>query len=82
MPVLHLDEIPDDLYERIRERAAARNCAFPDEVIHLLRQALSRGEEDAQAAHSAALADLRRRRWTPPAGTPESTEWLREDRDR
>jgi hypothetical protein len=48
--------------------------------LRLLRQALR--EEELRAAHNAALADLRQRRWTPPPGTPESVEWLREDRER
>jgi hypothetical protein len=35
-----------------------------------------------QADHTAALGDLRRRRGTPPTGTPESVDLLREDRAR
>src|SRR5687767_9794303 len=82
MPVLHLEEVPADLYERIQQRAAAQNRPLTAEVIDLLRHALAKEDEDARAAHAAALADLRRRRWTPPPGTPESVELLREDRAR
>lgn len=82
MPVLHVDDIPSDLYERIRERATAENRAFTAEVIRLLRQALTAEDDRAREAHAAAVADLRRRRWAPPAGAPDSATLLREDRDR
>jgi len=81
MPVLHVEAVPADLYERIKRRAAARNQEFTTEVLRLLEQALA-NEEEARAAHAAALTDLRQRRWTPPPGSPESVALLREDRDR
>jgi plasmid stability protein len=80
MPVLHVEAVPTDLYERIQQRAAARNHEFAAEVLHLLERGLS--EEDALVLHAAALADLQSRRWTPPPGSPDSTVLLREDRDR
>ena len=82
MPVLHVEEVPAEVYRRIQQRAAERNRPLTAEVIHLLQQALAKDDEDVRAAHLAALADLRRRRWTPPPGTPESVELLREDRER
>jgi plasmid stability protein len=80
MPVLHVEAVPADLYERIQRRAAAQNHEFTAEVLQLLERALL--EEDARAIHIAALTDLRSRRWTPPPGSPDSTAILREDRDR
>jgi plasmid stability protein len=82
MPVLHIEDVPTDLYQRIQARAVAEKRALPAEVIRLLQQALTTEEERAREAHDAALADLRRRRWTPPGGAPESVTLLREDRDR
>jgi plasmid stability protein len=82
MPVLHVEELPADLYEHIRRRAAAQNREFAAEVIFLLERALATEEEQAKAAHAAALADLRGRRWTPPPEAPDSVSLLREDRDR
>jgi plasmid stability protein len=80
MPVLHVEAVPADLYERIQRRAAARNHELTAEVLHLLECALL--EEDSRTLHAAALADLQNRRWTPPPGAPDSTVLLREDRDR
>jgi plasmid stability protein len=82
MRVLHVEDIPRDLYDRIQERAAAENRPFPTEVVYLLRQALATEGDGARARHAAALAELRRNRWTPPPGTPASVTLLREDRER
>ncbi len=82
MPVLHVEDVPLDLYDRIQERAAAENRPLPAEVVHLLRQALASEEDRARARHAAALAALRRNHWKPPPGTPDSATLLREDRDR
>jgi plasmid stability protein len=81
MPVLHVEEVPADLYDRLRRRAAARNRELTTEVLDLLERALA-SEEEARATHAAALADLRAQRWSPPPGTPDSVALLREDRDR
>jgi plasmid stability protein len=79
MPVLHVEEVPADLYDRLRRRAAARNCELATEVLDLLVRALA--SEEVRATHAAALADMRAQRWSPPPGTPDSVALLREDRD-
>ena len=79
MPVLHVEEVPADLYDRIRRRAAARNRELTTEVLDLLERALA-SEED-KSAHKAALAELRAQRWSPPPGAPDSVALLRADRD-
>jgi plasmid stability protein len=81
MPVLHVEEVPAELYDRLQRRAAARNRELTTEVLDLLERALAT-EEEARAAHAAALAELRAERWLPPPGTPDSIALLREDRDR
>ena len=81
MPVLHIEEVPADLYDRLRRRAAVRSRELKVEVLDLLERALAT-EEESRAAHAAALADLRGQRWSPPPGTPDSVALLREDRDR
>lgn len=78
MPVLHLTDVPSDVYERLRQLAAARDRS--PEAIDLLRQGLL--HELAGRSQAALLADLRRRSYTPPPGTPDSVELLREDRER
>ena len=80
MPVLHVEAVPADLYERLQRRAAAGNQEFAVEVLRLLERALA--EEETRTAHTEALADLRKRRLTPPPGSPDSVDLLREDRDR
>ena len=49
MPVLHVEAVPADLYERIRRRAAARNQEFSTEVLRLLELALAE-EDEARTA--------------------------------
>ena len=82
MPVLHVEEVPAELYQRIEKRAAAQKRDVNKEVIHLLQQTLVAEEDTARAAHLAALAALRRSRQTAAAGAPSSVELLREDRER
>lgn len=80
MPTLHVRNVPDDLYARLRQRAATQNRSLSAEVISLLDTAL----EGSTAAQAAVLERIRRRRFFEPAtaGAPESTYLLREDRDR
>ncbi|HJT77534.1 MAG TPA: hypothetical protein VJ739_10075 [Gemmataceae bacterium] len=80
MPVLHLADVPGDVYERIHQLAASRDRTPEAEAIDLLRQGLL--HELAGRSQAALLADLRRRSYTPPPGTPDSVELLREDRER
>ena len=80
MSILHVRGIPDDLYQRIQERAQTQGRSITAEVISLLTQAI----EQADSAQLDVLADIRRRRFFRPAeaGAPDSTALLREDRQR
>jgi plasmid stability protein len=80
MSILHVRGIPDDLYQRIQERAQTQGRSITAEVISLLTQAI----EQADSAQLDVLADIRRRRFFKPAeaGAPDSTTLLREDRQR
>ena len=80
MPVLHLQEVPADLYERVRQLAAAHKSTPEAEALHLLQQGLL--SQPVGQSQADLLADLRRRSFTPPPGTPDSVELLREDRGR
>jgi plasmid stability protein len=78
MPVLHVEELPADLYDRLRRRAEARDRELTAEVLDLLERALA--EVETGSAHTAALADLRAQRWSPPPpGTPNCVSLLREN---
>jgi plasmid stability protein len=80
MPILHVRNVPEDLYQRIKQRAASQNRSISAEVITLLQRALDQSPRPQQEV----LSDIRRRRFFRPAevGAPSSTELLREDRAR
>ncbi|WP_420642086.1 FitA-like ribbon-helix-helix domain-containing protein [Candidatus Leptofilum sp.] len=80
MPTLHVRNVPEILYERIRQRAQSKNRSLSAEVIMLLDFALE--ESDDQQAEI--LENIRRRRFFKPAavGAPDSTTLLREGRSR
>ncbi len=80
MPTLHIRNVPETLYDRLKERAQTENRSLSAEVIVLLGQVLNEGEQ----AQADLLAGIRRRRSFRPAGVnaPDSTTLLREDRQR
>lgn len=80
MPILHVRNVPEELYERLRRRAQAQRRSLSAEVITLLSWAL----EEAERSPESTLTAIRRRRFFRPleAGAPESTVLLREDRER
>ena len=80
MSILHVRNIPEDLYQRLQRRAEAQGRSLTAEVIALLRQAIDETEND----QAEVLAGIHRRRFFDPrtAGAPDSTVLLREDRER
>jgi plasmid stability protein len=80
MATLHVRNVPERLYERLRQRAEQENRSLSAEVIMLLDRAL----EESREAPAELLAQIRRRRSYHPAdaGAPDSTSLLRQDRDR
>ena len=80
MSTLHVRNVPDDLYQEVRQRAVAQGRSLSAEVVQLLAWAIA--ETDHSPA--ATLAAIRSRRLYRPtaAGAPESTGLLREDRGR
>ena len=79
MPTLHVRNVPEPLYNRLRQRAESQNRSLSAEVVILLDFALEQSD-DKQAE---LLDSIRRRRFFNPAaaGAPDSTTLLREDRD-
>ena len=86
MATLYVRDVPDELYDALRERAGAEGRSISAEAVRLLDLALEREQSDRRraAAHAAALDRMRRMREsaTLPPGYPDSTELLREDRAR
>lgn len=80
MSTLHVRNVPDELYERLQERARAQRRSLSAEVVTLLDWAVTALERTPQDT----LASIRSRRFYEPAGAgaPDSTMLLREDRDR
>ncbi|HXO21350.1 MAG TPA: Arc family DNA-binding protein [Thermoanaerobaculia bacterium] len=79
MPTLHVRNVPDELYERLRESAEASSRSMSAEVVTLLDELLA-----SAPAQKDLLAGIRRRRFFRPAeaGAPTSTVLLRKDRGR
>lgn len=80
MATLHVRNVPEALYEQLRQQAERQGRSLSAEVIVLLEQALRHsGRSQAEI-----LADIRRRRTFNPAavGAPDSVTLIREDRER
>ncbi len=82
MPILHVRNVPDDLYARIQRLANAKNRSMSAQVIRLLDQALL--AEDVRQSQAKILSGIRRRRtsYTKKPSVPDSVLLLREDRER
>lgn len=80
MPTLHVRAVPDDLYARLQELAQAKQRSLSAEVLTLLYRALE--AEDLRQQQARTLSKIRRRRFRPAKGAPDSLTLLREDRGR
>ncbi|MBD2510519.1 hypothetical protein H6G91_25130 [Nostoc muscorum FACHB-395] len=89
MATLNTLNIPDELYEQLQELAKAENSSVDAQVITILQNALQAKtqptEEERRKNVPKLLEEIsRHRRRLNPAdfGLPDSTELIREDRDR
>ena len=80
MAILHVRNVPEKLYGRIRRLAAEERSSLSAEVIRLLDTAVAGREQRREVA--SLLAGIRRRRIKLPAGAPSTLTLLREDRNR
>jgi plasmid stability protein len=80
MAILHVRNVPAELYERLQRRAEAQRRSLSAEVITLLTWAV----EETERSPEATLAGIRERRFFRPeeVGAPDSTAILRQDRGR
>jgi hypothetical protein len=62
--------------------AAAEQIPLTEETLRLFRQAVGMSRPTSRANVVQLLEEIRRNQITPVAGTPDSVELLREDRDR
>ncbi|MBN3883074.1 MAG: Arc family DNA-binding protein [Nostoc sp.] len=88
MATLYVRNLPDDLYAKLQELAASEHRSINAQVITLLEQALKTEaqqiEDQKQQNVLKVLEESRQRRRVNPAdfGLPDSTQLIREDRDR
>ena len=79
MPILHVRNVPDELYTRLKRRAETQRRSLSAEVLTLLEWAV----EEVERTSEATLTSIRRRSFNPAAAdAPDSTTLLRQDRDR
>jgi plasmid stability protein len=80
MSILHVRNVPEALYARLKQRAKAQRRSLSAEVVTILEWAI----KEVDRASETSLESLRRRRSFEPAavGAPDSTTLLREDRER
>ena len=80
MAILHVRNVPEDLYNRLKQRAKAQRRSLSAEVISLLEWALQESERSTLST----LSSIRARRSFNPAavGAPDSITLLRQDRQR
>jgi plasmid stability protein len=80
MSILHVRNVPEALYLRLKQRAETQRRSLSAEVVTLLEWAI----EEAERRPAATLDGIRQRRSFDPeaAGAPDSTALLREDRER
>jgi antitoxin FitA len=78
MATLHVRNVPVDVYEALRARAAREGRSMNAEVIAILRRSLT-----ARRDPDDVIADLRRlrERVRLPADAPAPEDLIREDRD-
>lgn len=80
MPSLNLSNVPVDVYQHLQRLAAAHHRTPETEALALLQEHLRLVPPAISQAEL--LAELKRRSFVPPPGTPDSLELLREDRAR
>jgi len=79
MAILHVRNVPDDLYERLQKRAATERRPLSAEITSILeRQVPPQGTAREVLAEIDRLNELHP--W--PADLPDAVEILREDRSR
>ncbi len=80
MGELHIRNLPPQLHEQLRARAASEGRSMSAEVVAILRLVLEPQEEARRWAAVARLRAIQHSHRLPPGATP-AEELIREDRD-
>ena len=82
MVPLHLENVPDDIYEALRTSADANRRSLAAEVISMLERNFPTEEELKQRREAYdRLAELRTEPPLSPGPFPSAEEMIREDRE-
>ena len=82
MPILHVRNVPEDLYDRIRKRARANHRSITAETIALLQAGLSASPTQEESDDWFERAREFRERMRARGISFDATAAIREDRDR
>lgn len=83
MPTLYVENVPEDLYDALRERAREHRSSISAEVVSLLKENVPTPAELARRKQLLKRAlRIRSRRPGAPGPFPTSEEMQREDRRR
>jgi plasmid stability protein len=83
MATLYVENVPDDVYRALRQRARKNRKSIAAEVIELLEENVPTAEELKR--RSKTVDELLKLRAMPPAGPgpfPSAEQMIREDRER
>jgi plasmid stability protein len=81
MPTLYVENVPDDLYQALRDRAREHRKSISAEVLALLEENIPTSEELARRKEFLQRARRMRARPSPAPGRfPTSEDLQREDR--
>jgi plasmid stability protein len=81
MATLYVENVPDDVYAALRERARANSNSITAEVLALLKQSVPTAKDLARRKKFLKRA-IRLRARLPRSSGPSSEEMQREDRGR
>jgi plasmid stability protein len=83
MATLYVENVPDELYEALRNQAKARRRSIAAEVLALLEENVPTARE-LKSRHEwvRKLARLRKQQQTSDRSFPSAEEMIREDRER
>lgn len=83
MPTLYVENVPDDLYQALRDRARKNRSSIATEVIGLLKDFVpTQRELRRRRAWVRELKKLRSLHPIAPGPFPSTEEMIREDRER
>ena len=83
MATLHVENVPDELYNALRKRAEDNGRSITDEVIDVLESCVPTGEELERRLRWLEQSERIRSMPSPSPGPfPSAEEMIREDRER